>query len=201
MWMLVPVAFALKMLSVFLQPLGSVWSSLGPLFLQLRAASWLAGGERNRLLQGRREAGEPSRAEGEGGGDLPTTPTSVNYHFTRQCNYKCGFCFHTAKTSFVLPLEEAKRGLLMLKEAGESPDPGKPSGAQPLREGQRGWGGRGVGGGQSRPERFPRNSVLPKTQLDALWPEEVRASCGWMPRSSQPAEWAGMGEQSITASK
>lgn len=48
------------------------------------------------------------------------TPTSVNYHFTRQCNYKCGFCFHTAKTSFVLPLEEAKRGLAMLKEAGES---------------------------------------------------------------------------------
>ncbi|NWX95997.1 RSAD2 protein, partial [Nothoprocta ornata] len=46
------------------------------------------------------------------------TPTSVNYHFTRQCNYKCGFCFHTAKTSFVLPLEEAKRGLAMLKEAG-----------------------------------------------------------------------------------
>nr|XP_033793442.1 radical S-adenosyl methionine domain-containing protein 2 [Geotrypetes seraphini] len=45
-------------------------------------------------------------------------PTSVNYHFTRQCNYKCGFCFHTAKTSFVLPLEEAKRGLSLLKEAG-----------------------------------------------------------------------------------
>lgn len=145
MWMLVPVAFALKLLSIFLQPLGSVWSSLGPLFLQLRAASWLAGGERSRLLQSRREAGEPSRAEGEGGGDLPTTPTSVNYHFTRQCNYKCGFCFHTAKTSFVLPLEEAKRGLLMLKEAGESPDLGKPSGAQPLREGQRGWGGGGGG--------------------------------------------------------
>ena len=45
-------------------------------------------------------------------------PTSVNYHFTRQCNYKCGFCFHTAKTSFVLPIEEAKRGLKLLKEAG-----------------------------------------------------------------------------------
>lgn len=45
-------------------------------------------------------------------------PQSVNYHFTRQCNYKCGFCFHTAKTSFVLPLEEAERGLQMLKEAG-----------------------------------------------------------------------------------
>ena len=45
-------------------------------------------------------------------------PLSVNYHFTRQCNYQCGFCFHTAKTSFVLPIDEAKRGLKMLKEAG-----------------------------------------------------------------------------------
>ncbi|KAK6304198.1 hypothetical protein J4Q44_G00247840 [Coregonus suidteri] len=45
------------------------------------------------------------------------TPRSVNYHFTRQCNYKCGFCFHTAKTSFVLPIEEAKRGLQLLKES------------------------------------------------------------------------------------
>ncbi|XP_063771528.1 S-adenosylmethionine-dependent nucleotide dehydratase RSAD2 isoform X2 [Pseudophryne corroboree] len=49
-------------------------------------------------------------------------PTSVNYHFTRQCNYKCGFCFHTAKTSFVLPIEEAKKGLSMLKDAGEHLD-------------------------------------------------------------------------------
>ncbi|XP_020385707.2 radical S-adenosyl methionine domain-containing protein 2 isoform X2 [Rhincodon typus] len=49
-------------------------------------------------------------------------PTSVNYHFTRQCNYKCGFCFHTAKTSFVLPLEEAKTGLKLLKAAGKDLD-------------------------------------------------------------------------------
>ncbi|KAL0969353.1 hypothetical protein UPYG_G00225990 [Umbra pygmaea] len=46
------------------------------------------------------------------------TPSSVNYHFTRQCNYKCGFCFHTAKTSFVLPIEEAKKGLQLLKKSG-----------------------------------------------------------------------------------
>ncbi|XP_057653879.1 S-adenosylmethionine-dependent nucleotide dehydratase RSAD2-like [Diorhabda carinulata] len=45
-------------------------------------------------------------------------PTSVNYHFTRLCNYKCGFCFHTAKTSFMLNLEDAKKGLKMLEEAG-----------------------------------------------------------------------------------
>ena len=32
--------------------------------------------------------------------------------------YEGGFCFHTAKTSFLLPLDEAKRGLAMLAEAG-----------------------------------------------------------------------------------
>ena len=46
-------------------------------------------------------------------------PASVNYHFTRQCNYQCGFCFHTAKTSFVLPIDKAKQGLKLLKEAGK----------------------------------------------------------------------------------
>ena len=51
--------------------------------------------------------------------DRPPVPASVNYHFTRQCNYQCGFCFHTAKTSFVLPIEEAKRGLRMLAEKGK----------------------------------------------------------------------------------
>ena len=45
-------------------------------------------------------------------------PESVNYHFTRTCNYSCGFCFHTAKTSFNVPLEEAKKGLKMLVEEG-----------------------------------------------------------------------------------
>ena len=47
-----------------------------------------------------------------------TTPISVNYHFTRECNFKCGFCFHTAKTSYILPLEDAKRGLQLLKNSG-----------------------------------------------------------------------------------
>lgn len=62
-----------------------------------------------------RETLSPAGGEAE----KTTVPTSVNYHFTRKCNYKCGFCFHTAKTSFVLPLEEAKRGLELLKEAGK----------------------------------------------------------------------------------
>ncbi|XP_036729231.1 radical S-adenosyl methionine domain-containing protein 2 [Balaenoptera musculus] len=117
MWMLVPVSFTLKLLSAFLQPLGSLWSSLGALFPRLRAAFWLAGGKKSQQQRGRRKPRETSR-EDEEDRDLPITPTSVNYHFTRQCNYKCGFCFHTAKTSFVLPLAEAKRGLLLLKEAG-----------------------------------------------------------------------------------
>ncbi|MCJ1234708.1 hypothetical protein MMC14_002671 [Varicellaria rhodocarpa] len=45
-------------------------------------------------------------------------PVSVNYHLTRRCNYNCGFCFHTATTSYVLPLVDAKKGLALLKEAG-----------------------------------------------------------------------------------
>ncbi|KAK6346550.1 hypothetical protein TWF696_006674 [Orbilia brochopaga] len=45
-------------------------------------------------------------------------PISVNYHFTRRCNYICGFCFHTAKTSHILSLDNAKRGLKLLKDAG-----------------------------------------------------------------------------------
>ncbi|KAK9727957.1 Radical SAM superfamily [Popillia japonica] len=45
-------------------------------------------------------------------------PISVNYHFTRKCNYQCGFCFHTAKTSYMLNLEDAKNGLRKLKAAG-----------------------------------------------------------------------------------
>jgi radical S-adenosyl methionine domain-containing protein 2 len=45
-------------------------------------------------------------------------PVSVNYRFTRRCNYQCGFCFHTAKTSYMLPLEDAKKGPTLLKQAG-----------------------------------------------------------------------------------
>ncbi|CAG9830440.1 unnamed protein product [Diabrotica balteata] len=47
-----------------------------------------------------------------------TIPKSVNYHFTRKCNYECGFCFHTAKTSYMLNLDDAKVGLTKLTEAG-----------------------------------------------------------------------------------
>ncbi|OXA55191.1 radical S-adenosyl methionine domain-containing protein 2 [Folsomia candida] len=45
-------------------------------------------------------------------------PVSVNFHFTRKCNYECGFCFHTAKTSHITPLEDAKRGLKKMADLG-----------------------------------------------------------------------------------
>lgn len=76
---------------------------------------------RERLFGNRTAVSQRQTASDQTSGQNSTIPRSVNYHFTRQCNYKCGFCFHTAKTSFVLPLEEAKRGLKMLKEAGRHP--------------------------------------------------------------------------------
>jgi radical S-adenosyl methionine domain-containing protein 2 len=45
-------------------------------------------------------------------------PVSVNYHFTRECNYTCGFCFFTELTSHKESIDNAKRGLRMLKDAG-----------------------------------------------------------------------------------
>ncbi|KAM0472982.1 hypothetical protein ACHAPX_008344 [Trichoderma viride] len=45
-------------------------------------------------------------------------PISVNYHFSRVCNKECLFCFHTATTSHIESLENAKKGLLLLKQAG-----------------------------------------------------------------------------------
>ena len=45
-------------------------------------------------------------------------PVSVNYHFTRRCNKTCGFCFHTATTSYIEAPARAKEGLQLLKKAG-----------------------------------------------------------------------------------
>jgi len=45
-------------------------------------------------------------------------PLSVNFHFIRECNYQCGFCFHTAKTSYLASLTDSKIGLRKLHDAG-----------------------------------------------------------------------------------
>ncbi|KAI5300930.1 Radical S-adenosyl methionine domain-containing protein 2, partial [Ascosphaera pollenicola] len=50
--------------------------------------------------------------------DRRTIPISVNYHFSRECNKDCGFCFYTAKSSYTLTEDDAKRGLRLLREAG-----------------------------------------------------------------------------------
>lgn len=50
--------------------------------------------------------------------EVGIVPKSVNYHFTRACNYRCGFCFHTSTTSYVLKIEDAMRGLELMKNAG-----------------------------------------------------------------------------------
>lgn len=42
----------------------------------------------------------------------------MNFHYTRLCNFSCGFCFHTKKSSDKLPIEDAIRGCDMLKKAG-----------------------------------------------------------------------------------
>ncbi|XP_074905297.1 S-adenosylmethionine-dependent nucleotide dehydratase RSAD2 [Buteo buteo] len=110
-----PLAVARAVLAALRGRLGALCWSLSPLSLPLSLP--LPGWRRVSAPSPAAPAG-PRRQREREWDDAPPTPTSVNYHFTRQCNYKCGFCFHTAKTSFVLPLEEAKRGLAMLKEAG-----------------------------------------------------------------------------------
>lgn len=45
-------------------------------------------------------------------------PLSVNFHFTRKCNKTCVFCFHTEKTSDIASMDDMKRGLQLLQEAG-----------------------------------------------------------------------------------
>ena len=40
---------------------------------------------------------------------------NTNMH---ECNYECGFYFHNAKTSYIAPITDAKRGLELLAKAG-----------------------------------------------------------------------------------
>lgn len=50
--------------------------------------------------------------------ELPLKDMTVNYFFTRKCNYECKFCFHTKKSSFILPYERQLEVLRLCKEAG-----------------------------------------------------------------------------------
>jgi radical S-adenosyl methionine domain-containing protein 2 len=56
------------------------------------------------------EASHPSKP--------PDTPVSANYFPSQEFNYKCGFCFHTETSSYILTHDKAPKGLKLLKEAG-----------------------------------------------------------------------------------
>lgn len=43
---------------------------------------------------------------------------AVNFHFTRKCNFQCKFCFHTSKSSHVLPIGDCVLLLKQVREAG-----------------------------------------------------------------------------------
>ncbi|KAF8435485.1 radical SAM enzyme [Boletus edulis BED1] len=45
-------------------------------------------------------------------------PVSVNWFPHRVCNYRCDFCFHTSTNDYILPLDEGKRALRLLADAG-----------------------------------------------------------------------------------
>lgn len=44
--------------------------------------------------------------------------TAVNIHFSRKCNYECNFCFHTAKSSDMLSINEWNQIISSLKKSG-----------------------------------------------------------------------------------
>jgi len=43
---------------------------------------------------------------------------SVNYFISRECNYKCKFCFHTQTNTNKLPTGKSKLGLQLLQHSG-----------------------------------------------------------------------------------
>ena len=53
------------------------------------------------------------------GKDINIVPALIHYRITTKCNSKCDFCSHRVKpTSHVESLDNIKRGLLLLKQAG-----------------------------------------------------------------------------------
>lgn len=50
--------------------------------------------------------------------DMSSNILSVNFFFTRVCNYQCVYCLHTQTTSYMLSLSKMQQGLNLLREAG-----------------------------------------------------------------------------------
>ncbi|KAG8873669.1 Radical S-adenosyl methionine domain-containing protein 2 [Tulasnella sp. 331] len=45
-------------------------------------------------------------------------PALNHFRLHRRCNYECEFCFHTTKSTFILPLDQGKAGLRLLTQTG-----------------------------------------------------------------------------------
>jgi len=43
---------------------------------------------------------------------------AINFHFTRQCNYHCKFCFHTKKSKYMLPMKDQLSILQQFRQFG-----------------------------------------------------------------------------------
>ncbi|KXH41582.1 hypothetical protein CSAL01_01084 [Colletotrichum salicis] len=44
--------------------------------------------------------------------DDPDAPVSVNYFPSRECDYACGFCFHTNTSGYILPLDKSSMAFI-----------------------------------------------------------------------------------------
>jgi len=43
---------------------------------------------------------------------------AINFHISRVCNYKCKFCFHTKKSSYILPINDQIEVLRQFRQVG-----------------------------------------------------------------------------------
>jgi radical S-adenosyl methionine domain-containing protein 2 len=68
----------------------------------------------------RPEAPSASRGARPGAAFATSTPLALNIHFTRQCNYACGFCFHTQTNVSRLPPRVWASAMPNFKRAGVS---------------------------------------------------------------------------------
>lgn len=60
----------------------------------------------------------PSSASSSSASALANRVKSVNYFISRECNYKCKFCFHTQTNTNKLPTGKSKLGLQLLQHSG-----------------------------------------------------------------------------------
>jgi radical S-adenosyl methionine domain-containing protein 2 len=50
--------------------------------------------------------------------EIGFVPVSVNFFLSRECNYRCSYCFHTQTSDYVMRLRDIQHGLTLLRDAG-----------------------------------------------------------------------------------